>query len=504
MKTAFIVFGTENLGIEYLSGSLRKEGHETKQIFDPGLFSESNDALKRIFSQNKQIIEEIKRFKPDLIGFSVVTSTYQWACEVSKEIKAISNIPIIFGGYHSSAAPEQAISNDFVDMVCIGEGEEAICELASSMDKGDLSTNIRNIWFKDKGTVIRNPLRPLKQDLDQIPFPDKSIYEDVPLIYSKYMIITSRGCPFNCTFCGNYFLHNLYQSNGRAAIRRRSVENVLEELKQGKAKYKYKKVLFFDDAFGHDREWIREFLKGYKREINVPFYCYQHVLYLDEEIVYLLKDAGCFLIQIGVESVTEEYRKKVLNRSETNAQVEAVIRSCKRIGLKVQVDHMFGLPMEGEKEQLLAADFYNRTRPDSIACFRFTYYPGTKMIEIAKEKGWLTEDEIRSINQGKITSHTDYRHSDVIKDKSRENIAALHNDFLILFKLIPLAPRRLIRHITFRRLYRFFNLIPYQLIDLLRIINMIRIRERLLFAHYRYYFCQIARLILKRKINIRR
>ena len=495
------MLGTENLGIEYLSSALREGGHQTKQIFDPGLFSESNDTLKNLFSQKKKIIEEIKIFKPQLIGFSVVTSTYQWACAMAREIKAAFDIPIIFGGYHASAAPEQVISNDFVDMVCIGEGEEAICELAKSLESKELSRNIRNIWFKDQAAVIRNPLRPLEQDLNRIPFPDKSIYQEIPLLYSKYMIITSRGCPFNCTFCGNYFLHHLYQLNGKAAIRRRSVENVLTELKEGKLKYRYKKVLFFDDAFGYDRAWLREFLKRYKAEINTPFYCYQHVLYLDEEMICLLKAAGCFLMQIGVESAVETNRKNILNRLETNAQIERIIKACRKTGLKVQVDHMFGLPMEGEKEQAIAADFYNRTRPDSIACFRFTYYPGTKIIEMAREKGWLTEEEIINIDRGEITSHTDYMHSDRIKDKNQQKVTALHKDFLVLFKLIPLLPQKIISYIIVKRGYRFFHHLPHQLTDCLKMINMIRMRERLQFAHYRYYFCQIAKLVFNRQTN---
>jgi anaerobic magnesium-protoporphyrin IX monomethyl ester cyclase len=497
MKAAFIILGTENLGIEYLSGALRKEGHQTKQIFEPGLFSESNDALRNIFSQKKRIIEEIKIFKPELIGFSVVTSTYQWACAMAKEIKAAINIPIIFGGYHASAAPEQVISNDFVDMVCIGEGEEAICELAKNIDRGELSGNIRNIWFKDRGAVIRNPLRPLQQELDQIPFPDKSIYQDVPLIYSKYMIITSRGCPFNCNFCGNYFLHHLYPSAGKAAIRRRSVENILAELKAGKLKYRYKKVLFFDDAFGYDRAWLKEFLKKYKTEINTPFYCYQHVLYLDEEMICLLKAAGCFLIQIGVESAVEANRKNILNRSETNAQVEKIIKACRKTGLKVQVDHMFGLPMEGEKEQQIAAEFYNRTRPDSISCFWLTYYPGTKMIELAKEKGWLTQEEINSANQGETADYGNHRRSDVIKARHK-GTDLMYKNFLVLFKLLPLLPPAVVRYIVRKRGYRFFHLAPHGVIDLLKIINMLIKHDHLLFAHYQYYLYQTIRRCFKR------
>ena len=496
MKIAFIVLGTENLGVQYLSSRLKKEGHETKLIFDPGLFHKSNSILKDIFSHRKKVIKEIKRFRPDLIGFSVVTSTYQWACEIAKEVKAISNAPIIFGGYHASVVSEEVIKNDFVDMICVGEGEEALSELTNSMDKARSSYDIRNIWFKDNGRIIRNPVRPLIQDLDRLPHPDKSLYNDFPFIPTKYMISISRGCPLNCTFCGNSFLHKLYK--GDRILRKRSIEDVLDELKKSKALYKYKIVIFVDDCFGFDRKMIMEFLKRYKNEINVPFFCNPHISYLDEELIYLLKEAGCFLIEIGFSTTVEEYRRNILNRPETNAQMELVLRTCRKAGLKVQIDHMFGLPLEGEKEQQLAVDFYNKTRPDVISCFQLTYYPGTKILETAKEKGWVTEDEVKNIKEGKIADYGDHRQSDIIKNRNQER-TLMHKNFIVLFKLLPLLPQRVIRYITVKRLYRFFNFMPRHFIDLLKIINMIKRRDHLLFAHYKYYFYQVARKTLFQK-----
>ncbi|HNW38882.1 MAG TPA: radical SAM protein [Candidatus Omnitrophota bacterium] len=488
MKIAFIVFGTENLGIEYLAGALAKEGHQTKQIFDPDLFNEGSDILRRVFSRKAEIIEEIKEFKPNLVGFSVVTSTYQRACAVAQEIKKISDIPIVFGGYHASAVPDLVINNDFVDLVCIGEGEEAICELANSLEQGRPDTNIKNLWFKDKGKVVKNPLRPLVQDLDQLPFPDKSIYKDVPLMFSKYMIATGRGCPFDCTFCGNSFLHQLYPASGKA-IRRRSIDNVLGELKEARSKYKFKKVLFIDDAFGQDRQWIGEFLKRYKKEVNLPFFCNPHVLYLDEELIRLLKDAGCFLMQTGIETVSQGYRKEMLNRPETNAHIEFVLQTCKKYKLKIQVDHMLGLPLEGEQEQQQAAVFYNRMRPDTIACFRFTYYPGAKMVKLARDNGWLTEDEIKSIEEGKLADYGDYRHNDVTSNKE-PNKALMSKNFLILFKLLPLLPVKFVKYVIDRRLYRFFHFLPYNLVDFLRMTSMIKNRDYVLWEYYRYYSFQ--------------
>ena len=246
MKIAFVCFGEEQLGVEYLSAVLKSNGHNTKLFFDPLLFNDfilKIRSFARILSCKPTILKELEKFKPDLICFSVISDHYINACDLAKSIKKTTKAPIVFGGIHPTSVPEEVIKNNFVDYVVVGEGEYALLELVSVLEKGKDTTKIQNIWSKKNKKIIKNPLRPLIGNLDELPFPDKELFcERVPFIASKYTTVTSRGCPFKCTFCNNSYMQRLY--HGSKYFRRRSVDNVIEELKLAKSKYNPKQVIF--------------------------------------------------------------------------------------------------------------------------------------------------------------------------------------------------------------------------------------------------------------------
>lgn len=139
MKISFIYLGSENLGIEYLSSVLKKSGHKVELIFDPALFCDKHylnvDFLAKLFDSRKKIIKRVLESRPDLIGFSVFTHNYKWALSIASLIKKEIDIPIIFGGVHPTILPEDVIANNSVDMICIGEGEEALLELMDNFGK---------------------------------------------------------------------------------------------------------------------------------------------------------------------------------------------------------------------------------------------------------------------------------------------------------------------------------------------------------------------------------
>ena len=189
MKIAFVNDSCERLGVEYISAVLKAAGHETKLFVDPQLFDDENISIKglaRVFDCKKKLISELKAYQPDLIGISAVTDFYQWALGMTRLIKEAMDVPIILGGIHPTSVPERVISNESVDMVCVGEGEYAMLELVNSMAKGKIDTTIRNIWFKRNGTVIRNEVRPLIEDLDALPMPDKELYYSASPHFSDF------------------------------------------------------------------------------------------------------------------------------------------------------------------------------------------------------------------------------------------------------------------------------------------------------------------------------
>lgn len=390
MKVLFVYKGSESLGIEYLSSFLKNRGHQTKLVFDPAVFSSNrgrdNQLLSRIFdSYQGRLVERVISASPDLVVFSVYTANYQWALELAQKIKERTEVPIVFGGIQATAVPHRVIKNKWVDAVVVGEGEYPLLELVESLEKGvfkDLS--IGNVYFKQGENIIANPVRPYIQDIDKLPFPDKELfYRKVPALEEVLLIMTSRGCPLKCSYCCNNIYHLLY-SDEKRHFRRRSVDNVISELSLYKKRGRVRAVAFWDDIFTIDSDWMHEFSKRYRQEINLPFYCYSLPNTLSREMIELLADANCCHIKIGLQTVSEKTSREVLHRPGSKKYIAKAVILLRKYGIQYSVDHMLGLPFEGVEAQEAAAEFYNQIRPARINSHWMTYYPGTEIVEIAR------------------------------------------------------------------------------------------------------------------------
>ena len=207
MKIVFIYPTFESLGIEYLSAVLKRAGHEVQLILDPCLFNDKsvfNGILSNYFDCFDSNIKRVIKSKPDVLCFSVCTDTYKWAAKYAKQLKKYLQIPIVFGGVHPSVCPEEVLQNNWVDYVVQGEGEEALLELVNVLANGKIPIGVANVWSKQSGQIVRPDIRPLIQDLDKLPFPDKSLYDKVRTDFSNgYRILASRGCLFECSYCYN-------------------------------------------------------------------------------------------------------------------------------------------------------------------------------------------------------------------------------------------------------------------------------------------------------------
>ena len=210
-------------GIAMLSAVLKKQGHQTSliHITQP--------------VQKSEFIDKIRKEAPELIGisttshmFALVKTLASWLDETGM------NVPTICGGIHPTIAPEEVIGTNGIDMLCRGEGEFALIELCRSLEnKGDIS-DIKNLWIKQNGAIIKNPLRPVVEDLDSLPLPDRTIFAYQDLLCERQGLGTfmaSRGCPFDCAYCCNHLLRRIYGREGKP-IRFRSVDNVIAEIQQ--------------------------------------------------------------------------------------------------------------------------------------------------------------------------------------------------------------------------------------------------------------------------------
>ncbi|MFH1593251.1 MAG: radical SAM protein [Candidatus Omnitrophota bacterium] len=426
-KILFIHFVNDygSLGIEYISASLKRAGHQTDLILHHG--------PEKYFAS--RLYNKVSAFNPDFVCFSTVTFEYLWASKVARFIKEITGAKTVFGGIHPTSCPEEIIRHPFVDYLVVGEGDEAIIDLVENPE----NTEIKNVWTKKNGEIIRNEVRPLLQDLDLLPFPDKELfYRDAPYLKYTYLCISGKGCPFRCSYCFNNFMRNLY--HGEKWTRKRSVDNLIEELKVMKERFGYKQIEFFDDCFTVDKKWLIDFSKKYKEEINVPFKAISHPSYINRETAERLKDMGCIKLQLGAQTATEKIRRDICKRQDSNECILNAVREAKRVGIIATVDHIFGLPGETNEDYEKGLEFYIDVKPHRYITFWLQYYPNTEIIEIGKKYGTVNDELMKDVEKGRVTHG-----AKGIDPKTLEIARFMH--------FIPILPRCVSRFILRKRLY---------------------------------------------------
>jgi anaerobic magnesium-protoporphyrin IX monomethyl ester cyclase len=383
VNVAFIqVDSMEQFGSMILSAVLKQHGHKTEVFIEP----ESIDIMK-----------ELKEYRPDLIVFSIDLLNKMSVIKLAARIKQCFKIPIIFGGPYATFHPELIEENE-IDIVGLGEGEESIVELAKGIEKGKIDYSIKGLWFKKGKKIIKNKLRNLVLNLDQLPFPDRELY------YSKYSflrnystkrIITSRGCPNSCSFCFNHSMISLFRGKG-IYVRRRSPNNVIEEIQTLK-KYPLKCISFTDDSLFINRWWALDFFKVYKRKVGLPFVCSARVDELDEKLISLIKEAGCKFIKLGIETYNPKLRNEILCKNISQTQIINSIRLLKKCKIKIQAHNMIALPGETLNDAINTMVFNAELGIDYPFVYLFRPLPGTKLYKYCKDNNLIDENMNPSI-----------------------------------------------------------------------------------------------------------
>ena len=472
MKITFVQSENENLAVEYLSAILKKAGHTVEMAYDHRYFARtavSVPFLAGLLDARQMLTDRVVGGAPDLVCFSVMTSDYQWALDMARRIKEACDVPILFGGIHAISVPDMVISEDPVDMVCAGEGDNVIVSLADQIGKYP-DVDVPGVWVKAEGVVRRSEIGDLLSDLDSLPFPDKDLfYDELPWLSNGYLLITSRGCPYVCTFCGNDVLRRVYKGKGRY-VRKRSVENVMSEMVNACDRYHPERFNILDDCFTTDRSWLGDFCRRYSREIGLPFIAISHPQLIDDEVAGLLAGAGCFMLLLGVQSSSEAIRTEVLNRKETNRQIVEAARICHCYGLRFSIDHIFGIPHEGIEEYRHALGFYNRLRPSAVNTYWLIYFPGTRIVDTALEVGMLEPDDLDLINRGVANTSVNVG---IGRSGDGEQGVAYRN-YAFLFTLIPLLPERLLDILIKRGIYLDRWEVPISLTSAMRVLALIK------------------------------
>lgn len=399
-KVTFFYAAFESIAIEYLSAVLNKLGYSTELIFSPHQNTADKGIKKYLLQSEEDFALQIAATKPDLVAFSVTTNTYKRDLALARLIKKIMpHVPILFGGIHPTSVPETVIKQEAIDYICIGEGEEALPELVAALEKKQPTDQIKNIWSKQNNKIVRNSVRPQLPDLDTLPFPDKKLFENkkTEAVGNAYIIFTGRGCPYNCSYCYNCVVKKTYGKNYK--LRKRSVDNVILELKTAISQKKIKSVLFMDDTLIYDKKWFAAFAKEYKEHINLPYSCHLHPQLVDEHMVQLLEDSGCASAVIAVQTISETIRKNILDRNESNESVANSIKLLNKSKIYIYTNIIYNLPTQDKKELIETAIFLNRNPFNFAIIFSLRYNPALNIINKAAALGIFTPEQLQAMEQ---------------------------------------------------------------------------------------------------------
>ncbi|MCL1823389.1 MAG: B12-binding domain-containing radical SAM protein [Oscillospiraceae bacterium] len=346
--------------------------------------------------ERKEFIAKVKSFNADLIGFSARTTAMPFVEEMAGWLDDdLPDVPALIGGYHAILVPDECIKLRGIDMVVVGEGEYPILELMDCMKSGEPRTDIQSINFKlTDGKIIKNPVAPLIEDLDSLPFPDFELFDYENLDRSKNftaMVMLSRGCLFSCTYCGNSQFRNIYP-NKKKFTRFRSPAKAIELLELLLRKFPFIKYLEFRDAiFNTYEDWFYEFMPLYIEKIRLPFNCNLRFDILTEEMVEMLKKGGCYMIDIGLENGNEQFRTKYLHRSMKNDHMVDVAKWFKKHKITTLTYNIVGLPHETIELSLETVKLNARLDVDKVIPNIFYPYPMTVLEKTAKEGGFIDE-----------------------------------------------------------------------------------------------------------------
>lgn len=389
-----------SLGLLYISGYLCDHGYNNVIIENKFLGGSAYQYQSK--EQSKEdIIYEVIKLRPKIIGFTSSTIEINNVLEMNQRIKQEIDVVSIIGGPHVTAAPNEVLEKGF-DVAVIGEGEETALELIKELEKDqpDLSLIKGIVWKNRDGQIITNPTRELI-DISDLSLPaydnvymkrhlkiSDEVLRGVPV--KAGIIMASRGCPYQCTFCAcnKVFGHK---------VRYRNLENIKKEVQMLKNKYGAEAIWFADDTMTISNEHVRKICQLMKEE-NMIWGAQARVDLADEEIIKLMKNSGCIQLDFGVESGSQRVLDEIINKRAKLEQAEKIFALCRKYGIRTHAAFMIGLPTETKEEMIQSFEFAKKIRPNWYAFSIFTPLPGTYLYDHYYQPGEITLDDYKEIS----------------------------------------------------------------------------------------------------------
>ncbi len=411
----------ENTGLRLLSACLKQAGFPTRMIFLPDLDEMMVAADYGSRRVPPDALAQIVSLCADagLVGVSVMTTNFYMAKQLTEAVKAAYTIPVIWGGVHPTVCPEECL--EIADLVCIGEGERAIVALAETLAAGGDPGLVPNLaWRSPQGGIEKNGLAPLVTDLDDLPFPDYDFaehylqHDGVLLPCSAemmdyyltdlgswasgpaYGVLTTRGCPYHCTYCVNDALVSIYPA--WCQLRRRSPENVIAEIEAARAVLPaISAIVIRDDTFlANPDAYIARFSALYKERVGLPFRAYTTAQTAKKAKLAHLVEAGLRLAIMGIQTGSPR-TQRLYKRSVSNDKILSAANLLHRFQAAVprpMYDVITDNPYENEEDRYNTLRLVHQLPPPyRLSLFSLTFYPGTALHQQAVQDGIVAADD---------------------------------------------------------------------------------------------------------------
>jgi radical SAM superfamily enzyme YgiQ (UPF0313 family) len=422
------------MGLAYIAANLKKNKFEVDII----------DAFAKQMTVEETVEETIKKI-PDVVGISCSTPVVPIAHMIAKKLKQnSSNLKIVFGGIHPTLMPDEILKDDSIDYIIRGEGEETFVDLLQALSGTIQISSVLGLSYTINKKIVHNQDRKLIDNLDSIPFP---AWEKLPLeLYSApphwdlkspcFPILSTRGCPYRCTYCSLKVMGKIY--------RMRSVKNIVDEIEWLVNNFGAKEIMFMDATFPLKKEHgIAVCQEIIKRGLNkkMVWMCETRVNHVDLEILKMMKKAGCKRVAYGIESGVQELLNNI-KKGFILEQVENAVRLTKKAGIEIIAYFMLGLPGETKEKSLQTISFAKKLGVDFVKFNLTVPYPGTELYNQAVAEGTLKSTDWDLFTS--FSSMTKFEPVYYPKGMSKNDIEGVQK---IALRSYYLSPKIMIKHI---------------------------------------------------------
>lgn len=409
------LYDVENNAVRILAATLRQRGHHVVEIYFKDWISNHLDPIKP--AELDAFAEILRKEDVQAVGLSIRASAYY---EVARTLTRTAHerlgLPVIWGGMHTTVAPESA--DEDADVLLMGEAELALGDFADKLVRGAEVMDASNTWMRaSDDSWVKNPLRPLVGDLDELPWRDYHTHDHKYFIWQKawelgdpmhgdptFQMLGSRGCIYKCSFCYNStYKRETYK--GQKWYRVRSPDSMIAEIKAAQEHWGFKKIRFDDEVFFFQRDWLTEFCEKFPREVGLPFDIFIEPKLVTEERFTMLRDAGLEAVNMGVQA-TERVTGHLYDRRVKNRTVEDIAELFHRLGIRPHFQLIFDDPVTtGDDHRKLFELIASFPQPFDLYLFSMTVFPGSELNAKLIENGLINPWDVEGSNVRTFYQH---------------------------------------------------------------------------------------------------